>query len=213
MDRRDFLAASAATALVAALPGRAFAQAGDAQLNALFDAIFADNMRRSPQQASSLGLDKGPMAALKHQLGERSLAESAASAARAKVWLAKLRAIDASTLSPAAALNREVIIYSQENRTIAWDRFKIDSPIRPYRIFQQGGAYFEVPDFLNGTHSIATAEDCEAYLDRLSAFATALDQDSAVQAEQAKRGFLAPGFSLDLTLGQMAKLRGTPAFR
>jgi len=32
-----------------------------------------------------------------------------------------------------------------------------------------------------------------------------------VQREQAARGFLAPDFSLDLTLGQIAKLRGVPA--
>lgn len=210
MDRRDFLATGAAAALAAGLPARAFAQAGDAQLDALFDAIFADNIAHAPQQASALGLDKGANAALKHQLGERSLVEAAASAARSKAWQAKLRAVDPSSLSPAGALNREVILYTQANRTIAWDRFQIDSPIRPYRIFQQGGAYFEVPDFLNGTHSIATAEDCEAYLDRLAGFATALDQDSAVQAEQARRGFLAPGFCLDLTLGQMKKSRAVP---
>ncbi|HYD36527.1 MAG TPA: DUF885 family protein, partial [Allosphingosinicella sp.] len=47
----------------------------------------------------------------------------------------------------------------------------------------------------------------EAYLSRLEAFAVALDQDSAMQRIEASRGYVAPAWSLDLTLGQMAKLR------
>ena len=38
-----------------------------------------------------------------------------------------------------------------------------------------------------------------------------LDQDTAEQRAQAARGFTAPGWSLDLTLGQMAKLRSPAA--
>src|SRR6185369_1274885 len=49
--------------------------------------------------------------------------------------------------------------------------------------------------------------DAEAYLSRLSQFATTLDNDTAEQRAQAARGYLAPGWSIDLTLGQMKKLR------
>jgi uncharacterized protein (DUF885 family) len=208
MDRRAFLASSAAATVAAALPTGLFAQSGDAALNGMFEAIFLDNIRRSPENASSLGLDKGADAAAKHKLTDRSEAEQARQVARTKEWLGKLRAVDRKTLSPAAQLNLDVILYSLESRTTAYDRFRIGSPIRPYRIFQQGGAYFDTPDFLNSTHTIATADDCEAYLDRLSAFAGTLDQDTEVQKAEAARGFLAPDFSVDLTLGQMAKLRG-----
>ncbi|UAK23071.1 DUF885 domain-containing protein [Sphingomonas nostoxanthinifaciens] len=211
MDRRSFLASSAAASVAIGMPTRLFAQSGDAQLNALFDAIFQDNVANSPELASSLGLDKGANAAAKHRLSDRSAADTARNAARVHGWLAKLRQVDRATLSPASQLNLDVILYSQQARVVSYDRFKIGSVIRPYRIFQQGGAYFEVPDFLNSTHSIATTEDCEAYLDRLAAFAGSLDQDSAVQKAEAARGFLAPGFCLDLTLGQMAKLRGAAA--
>ena len=211
MDRRAFLASSAAASLALGLPGVAFAQAGDAKLNALFDAIFADTLRHSPERATSLGLDKGADAGLKHRLSDRSAAEAARDAARTRGWIAKLNAVDRAALSPAAALNLDVVLYQQQSDLTAWDRFRLDSAIRPYRIFQQGGAYFSVPDFLNATHSIATVEDAQAYLDRLQAFAVALDQDSEVQRAEAARGFLAPGFCVDLTLGQMAKLRGVPA--
>ncbi|HZC38225.1 MAG TPA: DUF885 family protein, partial [Sphingomicrobium sp.] len=41
-------------------------------------------------------------------------------------------------------------------------------------------------------------------------FATVLDNDTAEQRAQAARGFLAPAWSIDLTLGQMRKLRNVP---
>jgi len=211
MHRRDFLAASAATALVSGLPTRLLAQSNNPALDAAFDTIFHAQLARSPEQVSQLGLDKGAMAAAKHRLSDRSAAESARNVAEIKQWIASLDRIDPAELSPANRINRGVILYQLTGAIAPYDQFGIDSAIRPYRIFQQGGAYFSVPDFLNATHSIATAEDCEAYLDRLAALAVALDQDSAVQREQAARGFLAPDFSLDLTLGQMAKLRNVPA--
>lgn len=207
MDRRTFLASSGAAVVAAAIPGSVLAQAGDAQLNALFDAIFADTLQHSPELATSLGLDKGPNASFKHLLSDRSEAASAQDTARTRAWIAKLEAIDPASLSTTAALNRDVILYSMRLSALPYERFGIDSAQRPYRIYQQGGAYYSVPDFLNGAHVIATAEDCEAYLDRLSLLAKALDQDSDVQRARASRGFLAPDFSIDLTLGQMAKLR------
>ncbi|HMC92636.1 MAG TPA: DUF885 family protein [Allosphingosinicella sp.] len=213
MDRRTFIAAGASALGVAALPGQAFAQAGgqDAALNVAFEDIFRRAVARSPELASSLGLDKGPGAPLKHRLSPRTIEERERQLALTKEALARLAAFDPKTLSPAAQLNLEVVRYSLTGQTTAPERFHIDSAIRPYRIFQQGGSYFSVPDFLNTAHTIGGAEDCEAYLDRLAAFATALDQDSAVQKAEAARGFLAPGWSLDLTLQQMEKLRSQPA--
>jgi len=71
MDRRSFLATSATVALLPLTEVPAFAApsgAGDAKLNALFERIFQDRVRNSPELASSLGLDKGPNAALKSKL-------------------------------------------------------------------------------------------------------------------------------------------------
>ncbi|MFN2472763.1 MAG: DUF885 family protein, partial [Sphingomicrobium sp.] len=63
--------------------------------------------------------------------------------------------------------------------------------------------------FLNTAHTINNRADAEAYLSRLALVGRALDNDSAEQRAQAARGFLAPVWSIDLTLGQMRKLRGT----
>jgi uncharacterized protein (DUF885 family) len=216
MDRRTFIATAGASALgFALLPERALGQPAanpnDARLNGLFEDIFQRAVARSPELASSLGLDRGENAERKHRLSDRTPEERARQLAQTRVALEALSHFDPKTLSPAAQLNLEVVRYSLTGQTIAPERFHIDSAIRPYRIFQQGGSYFSVPDFLNTAHTIATRDDCEAYLDRLAAFATALDQDSAVQKAEAARGFLAPGWSLDLTHDQMMRLREQPA--
>ena len=212
MDRRQFVAASGAAAAFSILPSTAFAQgSGDAAINVLFEKIFQESLQNSPELASSLGLDKGPNAALKSKLGANTAAERMGDLARNRRAIAALQKIAPGTLSAAAQLNREVVLYLLETRTIPAARFGIDSVQRPYRLFQQGGAYFETPDFLNTAHTINTTADCDAYLARLSAFATALDEDSAEQRAQAARGYLAPAWSIDLTLGQMAKLRAPVA--
>ncbi len=213
VDRRTFVASGSATALAfaflpdTALATRQLVRPGDAALNALFDQIFERMLERSPELASSLGFDKGADAERKGRLSPRTMAERQRQLVETRQALASLGSIDKSTLSPSAALNLEVVTYSLNNQTVAPARFGLDSVIRPYRIFQQGGAYFSVPDFLNTAHTIATRDDCEAYLSRLEAFATVLDQEIAMQRIEASRGYLAPAWSLDLTLGQMAKLR------
>jgi uncharacterized protein (DUF885 family) len=211
LDRRTFIASSGAAALAATVPAAALGQpragSGDAALNALFERIFQQAVQRSPELATQLGLDKDANASLKGRLSPRTLEERAAQTARVKEALASLEAVDRRTLSPAARLNLEVVTYSLDTQIAAPQRFGLDSAIRPYRIFQQGGAYFSVPDFLNTAHTIDAKADAEAYLSRLEAFAVALDQDSAMQRIEAARGYVAPAWSLDLTLGQMAKLR------
>ena len=215
MNRRHFLAAGTAAGAFALPIGRVAAQGstatGDARLTATFDAILAELVQESPEFATSLGFDKGANAALKGKLDDNSAAARRRSLARGKANAAKLRAIAPETLSPKARIDREVVLYSINQGNLPAERFDIDSTIRPYRIFQQGGTYFSLPDFLDSTHTVTNAADAEAYLSRLSAMDTALDNDTAVQEAEAKRGLLAPDFSVDLTLGQLAKLRGAPA--
>jgi uncharacterized protein (DUF885 family) len=211
MDRRTFVNSTGAAALVATSARiAAQAPAKDAELDTAFENIFQRFLDTSPELVSSLGLDKGPRAAAKSQLDDDSAAGTQRRLALTRKALAELESFNTAALSPAAALDLEVVTYSLEQQTVAPARFGLASVGRPYRIFQQGGAYFQTPDFLNTAHTISTSADCEAYLERLEAFAVSLDADSTVQKEEAARGYLAPGFSLDLTLGQMAKLRGQP---
>jgi len=208
MDRRTFVISSSMAALVATA-GRSAAQTStrESELGAAFETIFQRFLDISPELTTSLGLDKGARAAAKSRLDDDSAEGTQKQLQLVRKGLGELAQFSPADLSPASALNLEVVTYFLEQQTVAPARFGLSSVGRPYRIFQQGGAYFQVPDFLNTAHTINSTADCDAYLARLQAFAVSLDADSAVQEADAARGYIAPAFSLDLTLGQMEKLR------
>src|SRR3982751_4760866 len=125
MDRRAFLATGATIALLPLTETPAFAApaqpgSGDARLNQLFEDIFQERVRTSPELATSLGLDKGPNAALKSKLDTRPNAVARRQTlARDRSAIARLRAISPATLSDAAKLNREVVLYQLDTNTLA----------------------------------------------------------------------------------------------
>ena len=220
MDRRDFLASTAATAALALVPaGRAAAQLPphppsppqDAPLNAAFDDVLREGIEASPTGATQLGFDKGAWAALRSQLDDNSAAGLRTSLAIARRGHARVAAVDPAKLSPQGRIDREVVLYNLKQSIDPVERLGLASPQSPYRITQRGGAYFEIPDFLASTHTVNTAADAEAYLSRLAQFDTQLDNDSAVQRSEAGKGRVAPDFSLDLALLQLKRLReGAP---
>lgn len=216
MDRRTFLASGTAAAALAGLPlSRAVAQAaptpGDARLTAAFDAVMADIVANSPEYATSLGLDTGANAHLRHELGDNGPDALAKDLARTKKARATVAAVAEGTLSPQAKIDREVVLYSLDRSIVVPERFGIGSAQSPYPITQQGGVYFDLPDFLDSRHPVKTADDAEAYLDRLTQMERQLDAESDVARQDAARGIVAPAFALDLALGQMAKLRAPAA--
>ncbi len=222
MDRRQFLSSATAAAAIplvsSAVPARAFAAvqtgsgAGDAALNAAFDKIFTETMKDNPGFATSLGLDKDKLAYLRSTFDPKPYDQARREdVAHTQAALSMLRPIDPATLSQPGALNREIVLYGLEQRLVAYPKFGISSVQNPYDISQQDGTYFGIPDFLNSTHPVETAADAEAYLSRLSEFGKLLDYETADQRAQAARGYLAPAWSLDLALGQIAKLRNQPA--
>ena len=113
MDRRTFVVSAGATAFTAAfipagllaetpVTGRRIAAPGpgDAALNQLFDRIFEQILERSPEQATSLGLDKGANAARKSRLSPRTFEARRRQLSETRQALSELNAIDRSTLSP-----------------------------------------------------------------------------------------------------------------
>ena len=217
MDRREFMimgGAAFSASLLDAVSTRAFAQAaagsGDAALNATFERIFQEQVRNSPTYATFLGLDKGELAPLRSKLDIRPTRQARAEdTARTRKFISWLEAIPETGLTDFAKLNREVVIWDLKTGIIGPERFDIADPEQPYVITQQNGAYFSRPDFLNSAHPIDSASDAEAYLSRLAQFAVELDNDTAEQQRQAARGFIAPGWSLDLALKQMTELRSS----
>lgn len=213
-DRRSFLVTTASVALASALPAAAQPASEDAKLSALFDRIFNETIDESPQAATSLGLDKGARAGLKAQLNDNSAAGKAHRLERTRGWVGDLKAIDRAKLSDSAKIDLDVVLYGNETALKNGDRYKfgdVGGNFSPYVISQRGGAYANVPDFLDSQHRVADAADAEAYLSRLSAFAKAMDNDVARQAADVAMGVIPPDFVCDLSLGQMRALRGKPA--
>jgi uncharacterized protein (DUF885 family) len=218
LERRDFILGSGSSALAAGLTGlpAVVLAAGkpprtrDAALSTLLDQLFYKELAISPESLSQLGLDKGARAAMRSKLDDRSIAGKARNDRLEREALAALRAFSEVGLSEQGKLHRDIAIYQYE-RYVAAQKLGVQSVQTPYPITQQGGAYFDIPDFLDSVHPVENAADAEAYLVRLAAFPTALDQDSTFQRAEAARGMVAPAWSLDLAIGQLRQLRAPAA--
>ena len=216
LNRRRLLASGAAAAVAGALPPLSFAQpaGSDATLVELLDRIFYAGIADSPEQATSLGLDTGARAGLRHRLDDRSFAFKQARLERDRINLAALRAIPRASLSPGRRVDHESVEFQLRTAVEGGRRYPFGSVggrFIPYVISQLNGAYRDVPDFLDNTHKVQTADDAEAYLDRLRAFPLAMDQDLERQKRDAAAGVFAPDFMLDLALAQLKSLRAAPA--
>ena len=217
MDRRSFLGQASVAALAAGLPSAVFAASAkpaDQKLRTLLDTIFNDRLTQSPEGATRLGLDIGKNAALKSQLSGRSAADTAQDLARSRKELASIKAIGRAGLGEDAALDYDVVTYQLEHSIAGQETFTYGSSggrFAPYLISQLSGAYQDVPDFLDTQHRVNDASDADAYLARLGAFATVLDQETERQRADAARGVFAPDYILDTALKQFAALRDKPA--
>ena len=203
-----------ATALSLAPLGRAFADTGTptARLNALFDRFMDQQLDRSPESVTGLGLDTGARASAKFKLDDRSLAQRAKDKLTDADQLARLKAFDRASLSGMDAINYDTIAYVVAGGVEADRAFDYgDGAGAPYVISQLTGAYQQVPDFLDSQHTVETKADAEAYLARLEAFAVAMDQETEAARHDAGLGVIPPDFVIDKALTQMTAFRDTPA--
>ncbi len=214
IDRRRLVVSTAA---LAALPigARAAAPAPPeaAKLNAFMEDVVQRTLRRSPETATNLGLDTGALVGEKSRLDDRSLAASAADKAENLRRQKALSAIDRRRLTGMDAVNYDTLAYVQDIQAEADRQFNYggSGSGSPYILTQLTGAYASVPDFLDTQHAIASRDDAEAYLARLSAFAKAMDQESAQVDHDAGVGVIPPDFVIDTTLKQMQAFADTPA--
>jgi len=210
INRRTLLQSSSAAALASLTPTAARAAGDAASLNGLFDAMFKESLQNNPQSATQLGMDKGANAALKARLNDASVDGIAKSKAQTIDQLRRLNEFDASALTGMDRLNYDTVRYTRETtaRIQAFDFGGISGfGGSPYAISQLSGAYQFIPNFLDTKHSIDTAQDADAYLSRLEAFAIQLDDDTKRMAHDTALGVIPPDFILDLALEQMNKAR------
>ncbi|MFS0772592.1 DUF885 domain-containing protein [Sphingomonas sp. 1P08PE] len=216
--RRELLTGAGAIGIAAALPAPAMAAGGEAGVKAELDAIADRLLADHPENALQLGIDKGARAALQGRFTDRSAAAETARAQRARTRLAALKATDRKGLTPATALDLDVAQAAHELAVAGWDAMPVgdvsvfNTGFRntPYLVSQLGGAYSDLPDLLENRHAVADAGDADAYLSRIEAFATGLDQETARIAADGAKGAVLPGFLIDITRGQIDGIRTAP---
>lgn len=206
LNRRQLLVTTAAAAAASALPALA---AEGSELDRLFDQLFQEGLRQRPESATQLGLDKGANADLRGRLSDESDKGRAAAKALNADQIRRLKAIDRAKLGATDRINYDTVLYTRESQAQiqAFDFGGNSYGPSPYVISQLTGAYQSVPDFLDTKHRIETAEDAEAYLSRLSAYAGQLEANTERLKHDTAQGVVPPDFILDLTLTQMEKTR------
>jgi uncharacterized protein (DUF885 family) len=172
-SRRELLFSAAAAAAVAAAisPKDAFAAiapgsdpAEVAKATALYDAIVARQLRRSPEAATSLGIDSGDMAWTKSQLSDFSFAAIKENGEYGAQALKTLKTIDRSKLAGMDAASYDTVEFVLTNGERYNASFEYNGAYggAPYVLSQLTGSYQQVPDFLDSQHVIETKADAAA---------------------------------------------------
>jgi len=176
--------------------------------SAFLDALAAQMLELSPEQATSLGIDTGAKAALRSQLGDRSAAGQDQQAALLRRALGQLSAYSAEGLDPAVQTSLAVV---KSAFATSLDGFAMpygDVAVggwrnTPYTVIQNVGAYLDTPRFLDSDHPVRDAADAEAYLARLAQFPAQLEGETARVADARAKGLVPPAFLLDKTIRQL----------
>ncbi len=213
LSRRETISALVASAAVPVLAKAAPAWAkptSDAQASALLGSVAENLLRLYPTNATSLGLDVGPRANLRSQLSDRSAAGQRKLAATIKADLARVEAIDDSTLSFPVRTSVEVVRSAYRTAMEGFGFTYGDNPVAgdswrktPYVVIQNVGAYIDTPQLLDADHPVENAADAEAYISRLSQFPHQLDGELERMRSARGQGLVPPRFLIDKALAQL----------
>jgi len=221
LSRREVLLSAGSLATLGALP-RFVKAAASTGAEALLAATADELLSEYPECATALGLDKGAHADLKARLTDRSLEGVARAAAVASARRKKLAALphegwseatrlDIAVTDTAYALAAEGDAFPFGDMTVL--NHEVSYRNGPYVVAQNMGAFVEVPEFLDSRHTIAVPADAEAYLERLRAYARALDGETGRLRHDSAGGVIAPAFILDKTIAQLEAARAIPIAR
>jgi uncharacterized protein (DUF885 family) len=213
-SRRQLLLGTGAALAATALPAKARAQfaGSDAAAQALIDRTAEAFLKLNPENATTLGIDKGVRAPLKHQLADRSPEGQRRMVAQLKGTLAEIARLNMAGLSPAMRTNVDVVqaCYAKSLEGFAFGYGDVSVGgwrNSPYVVVQNVGAFLDVPRMLDSDHQVTTPEDAEAYLDRLESYAEQLDGETERLKAAAGKGVIAPDFLLDKALKQIKLAR------
>jgi len=218
-NRRELLfSAAAATAVaVAVSPKDVFAAAAPGsdpgevkKINAFYEAVVDAQLRRSPEAATSLGLDKDALAWTKSALSDFSLTAINENGQTSLEQLKTLRTFDRKKLSGLDATNYDTVEFVLGVAKEFTEKYDYNGAYggAPYVITQLTGAYQQGPDFLDSQHVIETKADADAYMARMEAFGRLLDQEVEVGRHDAALGVIPADFTIDKALVQFGAMLG-----
>lgn len=214
---RDFSAGASTLALYTAIAPASRVLAAEpgsegAKLMSLLDTFFTEDLKRGPEAATQLGLDKGDLASLKSKLEDKSPAGEKHQLEVDKSQLKRLRALNRKGMTGLDAVSYDCVDYVLAQQIEQREKFDFGSSEEgsPYRISQLTGAYGNIPTFLDTKHTVENAADADAYLARLEAFVGQLDADTDAFQRDSARNIQPAGFLLDTTLHQLEALKQKP---
>ena len=214
VDRRTLLTGGASALALQALPAEA--QTPEAAADRLLSRITEQLLSDYPESATSAGVDKDDRARLRSRLASRSASGQGVIRGHVRATLSQLRRLETEGLSAEKQLDVDVVKTVYE---LAADGFEFpygDVAIlnnnwsyrnTPYAVAQNVGAFVEIPSFLDSSHSINNAEDVDAYLSRMEAYARQLEGETVRIRADAARGVVLPDFLLEKTLQQLRTSR------
>lgn len=188
MLTRSLAAALLATAIpfaLAASPALALSpkvETESERLNAFFERVYQENIKRSPVSQSYLGIktdydkwdDESDANAIKEfELAQRDLEE--------------LRKFDKSKLDAQTLLSYRIFENMMARRAAAFQYRRYG-----YIFDQMNGEQSSIPAFLINIHRVTSKADAEAYVKRLQGVAALMDQHVAEAREREKLGVLPP---------------------
>ncbi|WP_282109463.1 DUF885 domain-containing protein [Shewanella algicola] len=155
-----------------------------AKANALFEAIFIENVMASPVNQTYLGIKQDY-----DKWNDLSEATADAELARAKDQLARINAIDITQLDEQTTLSFE-LLKARIEQTIADDKWRYHT----YPVNQMYGVHSMVASILINQHQITDESDAKAYISRLNATETLLAQLQTALEIRANKKIIAPKF-------------------
>jgi len=216
LTRRQLVAAALASTAVPALAQRRRVPR-PTRLRAMLDQFAQELLQLSPENATSLGLDKGRNAGLRSRLSDGSLAGQARWSAQVRSMLARLGTIDRARLSAAEQVRYDTVRYAAERGVEGTEFFYSNAATgwggggSPYPVSQLSGTILNLPEFLNSQHAIKNGADAEAYLARVATIARQLDDESTQIRRDASRNVMPPAFIAATALKQLREYRAKPA--
>jgi uncharacterized protein (DUF885 family) len=209
--RRALLGAGAAGAALLAT-GCQWGGDQGSQLTAILDRVSTEILRESPERCTSLAVSEEQAGGRYiDRLGDASKDGMRRYRGILETALRDLDAINRERLSTEDGVTLDVVKTSFEN-SVANMRHEVGGGAgAPYVVTQLTGYYTDFPDFMASQHPLRSRDEADAYLTRLSAYPAALDQETAIIAEDAAAGVIPPDFAIDKALVQLGQFRTTPA--